>query len=265
MNFPVNPRVGIVGLGFVGEAIKHSLELSCDLVLVDIDTGKGPNTYQDLLTCEGIFVCVPTPLGDNGTCDTTILEDVLLKLKEFSGVIISKCTAPPLVYRELNKQYPNLVHSPEFLTAANAIRDYQNATSLILGGRVKAYLDQAEKISKWGQNRISSVLHCTIEEASLTKYTINSFLATKVVFMNEVSKLAEAIGVDYNKLTKLISQDERISASHMKVPGHDGLRGFGGHCLPKDTEAMLTFSKDAGVNMEVLSAALKKNILFRLS
>lgn len=259
------PKVGIIGLGFVGNAIMQSLEVSCDLVLIDNDPAKGSHSYADLDSCEGVFVCVPTPFGNDGKCDTSILEDVLVKLKDFDNVIISKCTAPPLFYKNLNKKYPNLVHSPEFLTAANAVRDYINGKFIILGGRVKAYLDQAEKISKWGQPNATSVAYSSIEEASLAKYTINSFLATKVSFMNEIYQLANAIGADYNNVAKMVSLDSRIGNSHLHVPGPDGSFGFGGMCFPKDTAALLKYAEELEVPLNVLDAAVKKNLLLRLT
>ena len=264
MNFE-RPKVGIIGLGFVGNAIMQSLEISCNLVLVDKDPAKGSNSYADLAECEGVFVCVPTPFGDDGKCDTSILEEVLKNLKDYDNVIISKCTAPPLFYKNLNKQYPNLVHSPEFLTAANAARDYINGKFIILGGRVKAYLDQAEKISKWGQPNATSVAYSSIEEASLAKYTINSFLATKVSFMNEIYQLASAIGADYTSVAKMVSLDNRIGQSHLQVPGHDGSFGFGGMCFPKDTSALLKYAEELDVPLNVLDAAVKKNLLLRLT
>lgn len=264
MNYFNSPKIGIVGLGFVGSAIKDAMEIHCDLVLVDKDTTRGTHTFADLHDCEGVFISVPSPQGDDGKCDTSILEYVLEKLKDYPGVIISKCTAPPLVYKELNKKYPNLVHAPEFLTAANASRDYASGTFAIIGGRIKAYLEQAEKIIKWGQTSIEYVAHCSIEEASLAKYTINSFLSTKVTFMNEIYQLSTAIGADYDRIAKMVTLDKRIGNSHMQVPGPDGSFGFGGMCFPKDTSALLRYADEQSVQMNVLDAAVKKNTLLRL-
>lgn len=264
MNFLKLPKIGIIGLGFVGNAIKESMDSHCNLVLVDKNPQKGTHTFNDLTDCEGVFVCVPTPFGNDGKCDTSILEDVLEQLKGYEGVIISKCTAPPLFYKELNQKYPNLVHSPEFLTAANAVRDYMSGKFVIIGGRIKAYMDLAEKIIKYGQIHAEQIAHCSIEEASLAKYTINSFLATKVTFMNEIYQLANAIGADYNQVSVMVAMDSRIGSSHMVVPGPDGLFGFGGMCFPKDTAALIKYAEELGINLNVLDAAVKKNTLLRL-
>lgn len=267
MNSFPEVRIGIIGLGFVGSAILNSLsDRFIDLIIIDPD--KGYNfTYNDLVGAEAVFVCVPTPRNNNGNCDTSILEDVLDRLHNirYTGVIISKCTAPPNVYQKLNEQYPNLVHIPEFLTAADAMQDYLNGSFAIIGGSIKAYMNEAERFTKISQQNLKTIVHCDIGEAALTKYAINSFLATKVVFMNELHGLAVASGLDYNIIAEMISLDKRIGRSHMKVPGPDGTFGFGGYCLPKDTEALLSLSKDLGVTMQVLEAALKKNLLLRLS
>lgn len=265
MNFLKEPKIGIVGLGFVGGAIRDAMDGQSNLVLVDKDPNKGTHTFADLKDCDGVFVCVPTPFGDDGSCDTSSLEYVLEQLKDYEGVIISKCTAPPLTYKELNKTYPNLVHAPEFLTAANAYSDYVNGKFIIIGGRITAFRKEAERIIRLGQVSAEHVAHCTIEEASLAKYTINSFLATKVTFMNELYQLAGLLGADYSKIARMVTMDQRIGASHMQVPGPDGLFGFGGMCFPKDTSALLKFASDIGADMNVLDAAVKKNTLLRLT
>jgi len=192
-------KIGIIGLGFVGNAIKQAFWNEDQLVLVDNDRTRGRDPFQDLVQCDGVFICVPTPQDDDGTCDTAILEDILAKLEiiKFEGVIISKCTAPPDTYTRLNEQYPNLVHAPEFLTAANAARDYANGKFAIIGGRIKAYRDLAESIIKQTQGGLGEhIHHCTIAEASLAKYAINTFMATKVTFMNELYSLAQASDCD---------------------------------------------------------------------
>jgi UDPglucose 6-dehydrogenase len=260
-------KIGIIGLGFVGNAIKQAFWNEDQLVLVDNDRTRGRDPFQDLVQCDGVFICVPTPQDDDGTCDTTILEDILAKLEiiKFEGVIISKCTAPPDTYTRLNNKYPNLVHAPEFLTAANAARDYANGKFAIIGGRIKAYRDLAESVIKETQGGLEHIHHCTISEASLAKYAINTFMATKVTFMNELYSLAKASDCDYNQIAKMIKSDVRIGNSHMQVPGPDGSFGFAGACFPKDTNALLKFAESKDVQMNVLDAAVKKNTLLRLT
>lgn len=263
-------KIGIIGLGFVGGAIKESMssqEWHVNLVLVD--PAKGFNsTYQDLKDCDGVFVCVPTPQDEDGTCDTGPLESVLSQLKSvnYHGVIISKCTAPPDVYERLNELYPNLIHAPEFLTAANAVDDYIRGQFAIIGGRVSAYMREAERIIRIGQQNLDhNVRFCPIGEAAMAKYTINTFMATKVVFMNEIAILCSKTGIDYQRVIGMVTQDNRIGKSHMQVPGPDGSYGFGGACFPKDTSALLKYAEQNGAVMNVLDSAVKKNTLLRLT
>ena len=260
------PKIGIVGLGYVGNAIKESLS-HLGLQIVILDPPKGiVSTYENLATCEAVFICVPTPQGDDGSCDTSILESVLenLAIENYTGVVISKCTAPPDIYKHLNNKFHNLVHAPEFLTAANAVDDYINGKFLIIGGKVRAYQHEAERIIKLTQPNLKNVKFCSISEAALAKYAINSFLATKVVFMNELWNVAVASGLDFDTIASMIKLDERIGNSHTKVPGPDGSFGFGGYCFPKDTAALLKYAESVNKPLNVLDAAVKKNTLLRL-
>ena len=262
-------KVGIIGLGFVGNAIKEAFNVYSGITpLVLIDPAKGYNSsYEDLVKCTAVFVCVPSPQGDDGSCDTSILEDVLAKLRavNFNGTIISKCTAPPDAYARLNNEYLNLVHSPEFLTAANAVRDYAGGTFAFIGGREFDHINIAEKVIRLSQRNIESVYYCSIGEAALAKYAINSFLATKVVFMNELYNVAKKSKLDYGKISAMIKADNRIGNSHLQVPGPDSAFGFGGACFPKDTAALLKYAESLGLNMNVVDAAVKKNTILRLT
>lgn len=258
------PTIGIVGLGFVGEAIKECYQdKGFNVYCVDVDPTKNTHSYADLKICEAVFVCVPSPSKENGECDTSILNSVLYFLKDYHNVIISKTTAPPAFYEKMQTVYPNLVHVPEFLTAANAVRDFSQKTEVIIGGQVLAYQREAERILRAAQP-IKNVAFCSIGEAALAKYTINSFLATKVVFMNEMAQLAEAHGYDWRRVRTLIDVDDRIGKSHTQVPGPDGYYGFGGMCFPKDTNALVRYASKLGIQLSVLKTAIKKNTLFRL-
>ncbi len=258
------PTIGIVGMGFVGQAIYEVYSnQSFKVICIDVDPTKATGTYKDLIDAEAVFVCVPSPTKENGDCDTSILNSVLYLLKDYKNVIISKTTAPPQFYERMQSVYPNLVHVPEFLTAANAVRDFSGENEIIIGGQVLAYQREAERILRAVQP-IKNVAFCSIGEAALAKYIVNSFLATKVVFMNEMSQIAEAHGYDWRKIRILINVDDRIGASHTQVPGPDGQYGFGGMCFPKDTNALVKYASKLGVQLSVLKTAIKKNLLLRL-
>ncbi len=260
-----NPKIGIIGLGFVGQAVFHAYQdFGSHIVGIDTDPNKNAHgTYSEIKECEAIFVCVPSPQLPDGSANTKILENVLENLKDYKGVIISKVTAPPDCYKNLQKKYNNLVYIPEFLTAANSVADYISAKFVIIGGEVLAYQHEAERIVKITHNDLS-VHFCSIEEASLIKYTINSFLATKVTFMNEIYNLATSAGMDYNTIARLACLDQRMGNSHMLVPGPDSMFGFGGMCFPKDTSALIKYAESQNVSLNVLDSAVKKNTLLRL-
>lgn len=262
-------KIAIIGLGFVGNAIHKSLDgWMSDETIALIDPGKGLNTpYTDIADYDAAFVCVPSPQSADGTADTSILENVLATLKQvdFKGVIISKVTAPPTVYQRLQEIYPNLVHAPEFLTAANAEMDYRNGRFSIIGGSVTAYRNEAERVIRMSQESLNTVLHCSIQEAALAKYSINSFLATKVVFMNELALLSNELDCDWNVIKEAVSLDRRIGTSHMQVPGPDGDYGFGGMCFPKDTSALLKCAEEVDAKLSILDTAVKTNLILRLT
>lgn len=252
------PTYGIVGLGFVGSAVKHSMQGRANIKVVDVDPTKSSHSIDQLIDCEGVFVCVPTPQADDGVCDTSALEDVLTKLEYYTGPIISKCTAPPAFYKKLSEKYINLIHAPEFLTAANAKQDYILGTFAMIGGSSSAFRGEAERIIRIGQKNLKDVRHCSVEEAALAKYGINTFLATKIVFMNEMYLLCEKTGVDFDKVAELIKLDSRIGSTHMKVPGPDGF-GFAGMCFPKDTSALYHYAKSNGIEMEHMRNVIEVN------
>jgi UDPglucose 6-dehydrogenase len=251
--------VGIIGLGFVGSAVKNAYDCA-KIATVCLDPQKDFfASSEELKKSDVIFICVPSPQLSNGSCDISILESVLEEFKDYQGVFISKVTAPPTAYRELQLKYKNLVHAPEFLVAATAKEDYVNGEFAIVGGCNLDLCKIALDHIKLGQPKIRNHVFCNIQEASLAKYTINSFLATKVIFMNQIKQLADAIGVDYETLISGIQLDSRIGDSHFSVPGPDGKYGFGGACFPKDTSALHYTAKENGVEMTVLHEVIQTN------
>ena len=256
--------VGIIGFGYVGEAVAQSILPPFQPVI--IDPVKNFNaTYEDIKKCGCIFVCVPSPRANNGDCDTSIIDNILSNLTDYKGVIISKVTAPPKYYEEKALEFPNLVHVPEFLTADNHVWDFSNTEWVVIGGSVGAYQREAARFIKEIQPCIKQIEFCSIGEAAMLKYIVNSFLATKVVFMNEMAQLSDAHGYDWRQIQNLVKMDRRIGESHMKVPGPDGLNGFGGACFPKDTDALINYAHTFNMSLNVLENALKKNMLLRLT
>lgn len=251
-------KLGIVGFGFVGNAVYHSYKDKVDCIIKDEQKGY-PCSYDDLKQCDAIFICVPSPELANGECDASILQSVIENLFDYSGVIISKVTAPPDVYSKFNNN--NLFYVPEFLTARNSVQDYLNTKTLIIGGNKDHEI--VEQIIKLGLPNIEQIRYVTLKEASVIKYTTNTFLSVKVVFMNEIKQLCDKIGVDYNNVKQTISLDPRIGSTHLEVPGYDGLFGYGGACFPKDMYAFLKFSENNISELSIINQAMIKNKTIR--
>lgn len=248
-------KIGIIGFGFVGSAVGWAYR-NIDLVIRDprLQDSASLDKFVDR---DAIFICVPSPSTEDGHCDTSILEQVLKELlfvtiQNPKVVLISKSTAPPGVYKRLQQEYPNLIYAPEFLTQANANVDYANANYCVIGGNYD-YAVRAREILIAGR-KLTHDKHIIvpIETASLYKYMMNSYLATKVTFMNDFKKIADAEGVDIKDLAYLALRDDRIGSTHMEVPGPDGHYGWGGACFPKDVAAIIMEGLDLGVDLELL-------------
>jgi UDPglucose 6-dehydrogenase len=248
-------HIGIIGFGFVGQAIWWSYQYKAELVIRDPKLVDSASLDQ-LASCDAIFICVPSPSTKDGHCDTAILEDIL---KELSFVtinkqipVISKVTAPPSVYARLQQEYPNLVYCPEFLTAANNVADYANSNYFVLGGDYD-WCVKARTVIHQGVPLVHDQFTIVdIKTASLYKYMMNTYLATKVTFMNDFKMLADAEGVAWDDLKYLSKADNRIGNTHMNVPGPDGQYGWGGGCFPKDVAAIIMEAIDKNVDFELL-------------
>ena len=255
-------NLGIIGRGFVGSAVANGFDKDCDQIIVD--PKYTDNTIQDVLDCKLVFVCVPTPVSEDGSCDTTIANDVLTELNrlQYKGVVVIKSTIIPDYLQEFKKEFElKIVYNPEFLTEANANEDFKNPPFQVFGGKWRDCEVVEKAYLRHSSVRIVPTFKVDLTTASLLKYTINSWLATKVIFFNELKELHElgSSMVSWEQFTDMLSRDERMGNSHMQVPGPDGDPGFGGHCLPKDTEALLNYANKKNIKMSVLRKAVQTN------
>ena len=263
-------KVGIVGQGYVGKALKvgfksDNIEINTyDKYLSDQSTVKDLNEL--ILSSNIIFICVPTPMKKNGECFTGIVEEVVKDiniLADDKKTVIIKSTVPPGTTEKLNEICKNisLIFNPEFLTEANFLDDFKNQKYIILGGNKKD-LDLVENLYSIIFPEIK-INRTTPINAEIVKYFLNTYLATKVSFANEMKILCDHVNADYNQIVNLVIQDNRIGKSHLMVPGPDGKLGFGGSCFPKDINALLTFSKSLNIEMSVIESAIKANLKVR--
>ncbi len=258
-------RLGIVGNGFVGSAVANGFDIDTHQYIVD--PNQNDHTISGLVDFDPklVFVCVPTPPQDSHyDVDVQIVDSVLQDLENhnYKGVVVVKSTITPDHLTRFKKKYKlSIVYNPEFLTEANAFDDFLNPSMQILGGKWKDCENVEKAYVKHSSVKTVPTFKTDIISASLIKYTINSWLATKVSFFNELHELHSNSGtkVPWETFTEMVSQDKRIGKSHMKVPGPDGEFGYGRHCFPKDTKALLYYSKLKKADMSVLRKAIDKN------
>jgi len=248
-------KITIAGYGFVGKAVENSLKDYFNTYVVDPQYNK--NRIYDQYA-DGVIVCVGTPESNNGdgTCDSTAIEAVFADIPETTPVLI-KSTVALENFQELRAKYPThrITLSPEFLRAASANDDFAAQEFVILGGgNVDFWLDVF-------RHRFPSIHHftCSHEEAILIKYAENSFLAMKVGFFNHLYELSDLIGANFETVRHHLTQDKRIMPDHSYVPGPDNQLGWGGHCLPKDTSAMLHTARRLGYQFDILEGVVKYN------
>lgn len=259
-------RIGIIGQGFVGNAIYQKFSKYYDILTYDLDESKCNSTKDKVLNQEIIFMCLPTPMNKDGSCNVDIISkeldnlDLLADNYEIVKTVVIKSTIPPGTTDKWNKQFNSLdiVFNPEFLTEANAVDDFETQTRIILGGSIKSTTLLKQLYSSIFR-KTSKIIKTDAKTAELVKYVTNAFLSTKVSFANEIYDLCDGIGLDYDKVIEYATYDERLGLSHWGVPGPDGDRGFGGHCFPKDLSALIKITEKLNTKNNVLVATQKTN------
>ncbi len=254
-----NMKIIIAGYGFVGKAVARTLEKKHELVIIDPKYGN--ESIADHVDADGIIICVGTPHTIDQACDDSQVHAVMKSVPVFMPVLIKSTIVPDQLFA-IQSAYNDhsICYNPEFLRAVSSVEDFANQKYMVIGG---------EDPEGFWQELFTSVLpdcklyfYCSVTEASLVKYSINSFLATKVAFFNQLYDLCNASGADYNLVRQIIAHDSRIGNSHTVV-GLDGDRGFGGACFPKDTNALIEYSKKAQTPLTILDTAVEYNKTIR--
>ena len=208
------------------------------------DLGKSTHSkISDIVELSDvIFVCVPTPMRQDGSCYTGIVEEVIREINENANgqIVVIKSTVPPGTTDRINQEYTHstVIFNPEFLTEANFIQDFKNQSRIILGGDRKGTNIVRQIYSRIFPN--ATIVKTGAKHAEMVKYFTNCFLATKVSFANEMYNICNQLDLDYDKIVEYATYDERLGKSHWAVPGPDGDFGYGGHCLPKDLSAIVS-------------------------
>jgi len=213
---------------------------------------------------EVVFLALPTPPEEDGSADLSYVLGVAEQLGEIISnytIIVNKSTVPvgtsEQVQTSIQKNSKvdfSVVSNPEFLRQGQAVNDFMHPDRIVVGcsdDRARIVLDKLYKPFVESGSKI----HFMDEKSSeLTKYAANSFLATKITFMNEVANFCELIGADVDRVREAVGSDNRIGDKFL-YPGI----GFGGSCFPKDIKALLKSCNDAGYQFQILNSVVQIN------
>ena len=255
-------RIGIIGLGTVGKALRDGFKSSHEIFVHDKGLGTDISDVTD--NANLAYISVPTPGKDSsGTCDTGIVESVLDELPEGFNVVI-KSTVIPGTTQRLHDSYPHLkiACSPEFLRSATSIDDFNNQDILVVGSH---HEDLAEIVLRNHQEAGvlagNSFFLVSPTQAELAKYAKNAFYSMKVIFGNQFQDYSESLGEDWGVVKEIITapQEQQIGPSHLDLI-RGGAKGFGGDCLPKDTFALVAELERRGLDYDLLKAVLSDNL-----
>jgi nucleotide sugar dehydrogenase len=263
-------NIGIVGNGFVGQATSLFETKDTNVIIYDIDPSKcKPEgiTLENFILCDLIFICVPTPMEPSGKCHTSIVENIVKKLKTIVDVkktqIVIRSTVPAGTAHSLDCFF-----MPEFLTEKNWKTDFQNCNTWIFGltknqENNDIFISNIQKLIKnaFDYNKIqyNSVVFINSDEAEMIKYFRNTFLAVKVSYCNEIEEFCRKKGIDYEKVKNIASLDHRITRNHTNVPGHDGKRGYGGTCFPKDIQSLHYQMQEVNMKSFMIKSSIERN------
>lgn len=301
--------IAVIGQGFVGGSLTTVFAERSETVFVYDKAGKlasgGINGFTRDITrdvvyptsiadfvqeCEGtkgfsgvFFVCVPTPMYEDGSPDVSIVEDVLelvcsspYTADSPQRIAVIKSTVPPGSTERWNKMFNDrglhVVFNPEFLTEANAVNDMREQNRIVLGGP-RPYINTVRNVFQRAFPKVP-IIKTSSTTAEMVKYVTNCLLSVKVSFANEVAQICEALdkdglNIDYDKVVEYAKFDRRLGDTHWSVPGpvptHDGryVRGFGGHCFPKDINSLMSVARQYGISPTVMQAAWDKNLEVR--
>ena len=283
-------KTAVIGTGYVGLSTGVGLsELGHVVTCADIDarkievlnTGKSPiaeagmedgigrNVANGRLTFTTdvlgavsdaimVFLCLPTPQGDDGSADLSYIEGVARQIGGHLApgtVIVNKSTVPVgssiQVAQWLNRDDVFVVSNPEFLRQGTALHDFLHPNRIVVGGN---NADAVEKVASLYASVEAPVLRMNAASAEALKYAANSFLATKLTFVNAIADICELVGADIFDVVEGLGMDPRIGYEFLK-PGP----GWGGSCFPKDTRALVKIAEGNGYDFALLRGVIQTN------
>lgn len=254
-------KVSIIGYGFLGGCMYDALK-DTDHDIVISDPARG--FHHRIEDADLSIICVPTPPGPNGECNTSIVRKVVSESS--AKVILIKSTVAPGTCRQLTTDFPDkrIVFSPEYMGESKYFvpdkwvnpRDVKRHGFMILGGNEEdtgAVIDFFLPI--FGPT--CRFRQMSWEQAEIIKYAENSFFALKVSFANEIRRLCEAMGVGYHAVREGWIDDPRTNPNHSAAFRDE--RGFGGKCFPKDLAALAYVFRELNMESPLLEGVLAAN------
>jgi UDPglucose 6-dehydrogenase len=211
---------------------------------------------------EGVFLCVPTPMGAGGSADLRAVEAVAAEIADVlppGCALITKSTVPVGTSRRIREMVGRddipVVSNPEFLREGTAVADFLGPDRIVVGSDD---LDAARWVGRLYEELVAPTVVADAASAELVKYAANCFLAMKLSYVNSIAELCERLEADINLVTEGMGYDRRIGRSFLK-PGP----GWGGSCLPKDTHALLRIAEAVNFDFRLLDSAVEENVAQR--
>ena len=261
---PSQAKIGIIGYGIVGQAVAYGFS---NQEIHIYDKYKKSESLKDVIKkSDYLFVCLPTPIkADESGIDLTIINENIKKIvpltRKTDKIIIIKSTVIPGTTKGFIKKYPHSLFcfNPEFLTEAAFLQDFINADRNIIGTENDLVFRRVSALYQTIMPK-TKIFQTDPTTAEMVKYMANCFLATKVIFANEMYEICKKLKIKYEEVKEMVVADHRIYDSHLNITT---ARGFGGKCLPKDLLAIRALAKQLGVDTQILDTVWKKNLKIR--
>jgi len=256
-------KIGIIGYGYVGKALHRFFENHYEVRIFDPNI-ENTNTKEEINQTDIVFISVPTPRGEKGECDISIVEETMSWLDVDLIVIKSTVEIGTTDYL-IEKYNKNIVFSPEYIGESTYWSPYDFHTDMketpffIFGGE-KSICNRVIDIFLPVTGPCKRYITSDSKTAEMAKYMENSFYATKITFCNEMYDICDSLGIHWNEARELWLADPRINPMHTAV--FKEKRGFSGKCLPKDTSALNHIAKNNDLPSILLSSVLNANQKF---
>lgn len=251
-------KIGVIGRGTVGDAVYQGLS-GIGHRLSHYDINDAETSIQHVLPTEIVFVCVPTDSDSDGNCNTSVVESVIQQLHElnYTGIVAIKSTVIPGTTDNMLKKYPTMKICcvPEFLRQKSAYSDFADDHDVLVIGtddaEVASIVQQAHGILPHKVVVVSAI------ESEVVKYFNNVHNALEIVFANAMHEMCTKIGANYQNVLGAIRHRQNINPSYLRCS--DTYRGYGGHCLPKDSLAWRNLAEKLNVDVNIFNDIVEDN------